>query len=86
MQLDPLPEEIKVIILMKGLCNEVSRTEIFQVHRSTGEEALDIALNAELNFKETFYSTSTLHGVKYGAPSGLREKNEHISLVIFLHA
>ena len=46
MQLDPLPEEVRVTILMEGLCTGVARTELFRVHPSTFEEAVDIVLNA----------------------------------------
>ena len=47
MQLDPLPEEVRVNIFVEGLRTGVARTEVFRVHLSTFEEAVDIALNAE---------------------------------------
>ena len=49
MQLDPLPEEVRVTIFMEGLRTGVARTEVFRVHPSTFEDAVDIALNAEFN-------------------------------------
>ena len=49
MQLDPLPEEVRVTIFMEGLRTGVARTEVFRVHPSTFEEAVDIALNAEFD-------------------------------------
>ena len=57
MQLDPLPEEVRVNIFMEGLRTGVARTEVFRVHLSTFEEAVDIALNAEFNFKAARYGT-----------------------------
>ena len=57
MQLDPLPEEVRVTIFMEGLRTGVARTEVFRVHPSTFEEAVDIALNAEFNFKAARYGT-----------------------------
>ena len=43
MQLDPLPEEVRVTIFMEGLRTGVARTEGFRAHPSTFEEAVDIA-------------------------------------------
>ena len=60
MQLDPLPEEVRVNIFMEGLRTGVARTEVFRVHLSTFEEAVDIALNAGFNIKAARYST---HGL-----------------------
>ena len=57
MQLDPLPEEFRVNIFVEGLRTGVARTEVFRVHLSTFEEAVDIALNAEFNFKAARYGT-----------------------------
>ena len=57
MQLDPLPEEVRVTIFMEGLRTRVARTEVFRVHPSTFEEAVDISLNAEFNFKAARYGT-----------------------------
>ena len=45
MQLDPLHEEVRVTIFMEGFRTGVARTEVFRVHTSTFEEAVDIALN-----------------------------------------
>ena len=57
MQLDPLPEAVRVTIFMEGLRTGVARTEVFRVHPSTFEEAVDVALNAEFNFKAARYGT-----------------------------
>ena len=51
MQLDPLPEAVRVTIFMNGLRTGMARTEVFLDHPSTFEEAMGIALNAELNFR-----------------------------------
>lgn len=50
MQLDPLPEEVQVTIFMRG-------HRKFSVHPSTFEEAVDIALIAEFNFKVAHFGT-----------------------------
>ena len=57
MQLNLLAEVVQVTIFMEGLHTEVSTTEVFRVHPSTFEEAVDIALNAEFNFKAARYGT-----------------------------
>ena len=57
MQLDPLPEEVRVNIFMEGLRTGVARTEVFCVHPSTFEEAVDITLNAEYDSKAARYGT-----------------------------
>ena len=57
MQLDSLPEEVRVTIFMEGLRTGVARTEVFCVHPSTFEEAMDIALSAEFNFIAARYGT-----------------------------
>ena len=51
MQLEPLAEAVQVTIFMEGLRAGVARTEVFRVHPQTFEEAVDVALNAEFNFK-----------------------------------
>ena len=56
-QLDILHEEVHFIIFMEGPRTWVAQTEVFRVHPSNFEEAVDIALNAELNFKATRYGT-----------------------------
>ena len=58
MQLNPLPEEVCVIIFMEGLQNSVARTEVFRVHPTTYETAVEIALNDEHNFKTARYGTN----------------------------
>ena len=55
MPLKPLPEEVRVTIFMEGLRTGVARTEVFCVQPSTFEEAVEIALNAEFNFKAARY-------------------------------
>ena len=42
---------------MEGLCSGVARTKVFRVHPSIFEEAVDIALNGEFNFKAARYGT-----------------------------
>ena len=57
MQLDPLAEAVHVAIFMEGLRNGVARTEVFRVHLLILEEVVDVALNAEFNFKTARYGT-----------------------------
>ena len=57
MQLDPLSEEVRVTIFMEGLRTGVARTEVFRVHPSSFEEAVEVALNAEFNFRAARYGT-----------------------------
>ena len=59
MQLDPLPEIVLVTIFMEGLRTGVARTEVFRVHSTSFEAAVDIALNAEFNFKAARFG---IHG------------------------
>ena len=42
-------------VFMKRLRTGVARTTVFQVHPSTFEEAVSVALNAEFHFKAVFY-------------------------------
>ena len=42
---------------MEGLRSGVARMEVFRVHPQTFEEAVDVALNAEFNFKAARYGT-----------------------------
>ena len=42
---------------MEGLRTGVDRTENFRVHLLTVEEAVDMALKAEINYKATRYGT-----------------------------
>ena len=39
----------------------MARTEVFRVHPTTCEAAVEIALNAEHNFKAARYGTNTMH-------------------------
>ena len=51
MQFDPLPETVYVAVFMRGLRTGVARTEVFRAHPSTFEEAVNIAHNADHNFR-----------------------------------
>ena len=50
MQLDLLPQMFLVTIFMEGLRTGMVQTEVFQVHPTSFEVAVDIALSAEFNF------------------------------------
>jgi len=47
----PLPEVVTVTVFMEGLRTGAARTEVFRVHPASFEEAVNVALNAEHNFK-----------------------------------
>ncbi|ETI29890.1 hypothetical protein F443_22989 [Phytophthora nicotianae P1569] len=47
----PLPEVVAVTVFMEGLRTGAARTEVFRVHPASFEEAVNVALNAEYNFK-----------------------------------
>jgi hypothetical protein len=51
MAVDPLPEVVTVTVFMEGLRNGMARTEVFRIHPTSFEEAVNVALNAELKFK-----------------------------------
>ncbi|GMF60177.1 unnamed protein product [Phytophthora fragariaefolia] len=51
MVVDPLPEAVTVTVFMEGLRTGVARTEVFRTHPTSFEEAVNVALNAEVNFK-----------------------------------
>ncbi|GMF63156.1 unnamed protein product [Phytophthora fragariaefolia] len=53
MTLDPLPEAVTVTVFMDGLRTGVARTEVFRTHPTAFEEAVNVALNAEFNFKSS---------------------------------
>ena len=57
MQLDPLPEIVLITIFMESIYTGMARTEVFRVHPTSFEAAVDIALNAEFNFKEARFGT-----------------------------
>ena len=57
MQLDPLPEMVLITIFMEGLRTGVARTEVFRVHPTSFDAAVDIALNAEFNLKADRFGT-----------------------------
>uniref|UniRef100_A0AAV1TVD9 Uncharacterized protein n=1 Tax=Peronospora matthiolae TaxID=2874970 RepID=A0AAV1TVD9_9STRA len=48
-QLDPLLEKVRVTIFKEEVRTGVVRTEVFRVHPSTFEEAVDMALNTKFN-------------------------------------
>eukprot|EP00644_Phytophthora_capsici_P009581 jgi/Phyca11/71495/gw1.13.810.1 len=47
----PLPEAVAVTVFMGGLRAGADRTEVFRVHPASFKEAVNVALNAEYNFK-----------------------------------
>ena len=68
MQLDPLPEIVLATIFVEGLRRSVARTEVFRVHPTSFEAAVDIALNAEFNFKAAHFGT---HGYNSNSAKSL---------------
>ena len=74
MQLNPLAEEVKVTILMKGFRSGFAKTEAFRGHPSTSEEAVDVAVNAEFNGKADRY------GRQCSLKSSTVKKNEPMDL------
>ena len=57
LQLDPLPEMDLITIFMESLHTGVAQTEVFRVHPTSFEAAVDNALNAKFNFKEARFGT-----------------------------
>ncbi|GMF15656.1 unnamed protein product [Phytophthora fragariaefolia] len=53
MTVDPFPEAVTVTVFMEGLRTGVARTEVFRTHPTTFEAAVNVALNAEFNFKSS---------------------------------
>ncbi|KAI9995156.1 hypothetical protein PInf_012203 [Phytophthora infestans] len=51
MAADPLPELVSVTVFMEGLRVSAARTEVFRVHSNAFEEVVNVALNAEHNFR-----------------------------------
>ncbi|GMF44987.1 unnamed protein product [Phytophthora fragariaefolia] len=49
----PLPEAVTVTVFMEGLRTGVARTEVFHTHPTSLEEAANVVLNAEFNFKSS---------------------------------
>ncbi|GMF63021.1 unnamed protein product [Phytophthora fragariaefolia] len=49
----PLPEAVTVTVFMEGLRTGVARTEVFRTPPTSFEEAVNVALNADLNFKSS---------------------------------
>uniref|UniRef100_M4BTU0 Retrotransposon gag domain-containing protein n=1 Tax=Hyaloperonospora arabidopsidis (strain Emoy2) TaxID=559515 RepID=M4BTU0_HYAAE len=79
MQLDPIPEMVLVTIFMEGLRTGVAQTEVLRVHPTSFEEAVDIALNAEFNFKADRFGT---HGYNPNSVNSFSSLNrpEHMYL------
>ena len=50
MQIDPLTEMDLVNSFMEGLLTGVARSEVFRVHPTSFDAAVNIALSAEFNF------------------------------------
>jgi len=61
MTADPLPEVVTVTVFMEGLRTGVARTEVFRVHSTSFEEAVNVALNAEFNFKSARLGWTASH-------------------------
>ncbi|GMF53018.1 unnamed protein product [Phytophthora fragariaefolia] len=53
MAVDYLPEAVTLTVFMEGLRTGVARTEFFRTHPTYFEEAVDVALNADFNFKSS---------------------------------
>ncbi|ETO60135.1 hypothetical protein F444_21631 [Phytophthora nicotianae P1976] len=51
MAADLLPNLVSVTVFMEGLRVSAAQTEVFRVHPTSFEEAVDVALNAEHNFR-----------------------------------
>ena len=68
MQIDPLTEMDLVNSFMEGLLTGVARSEVFRVHPTSFEAAVDIALNAEFNFKAAHFGT---HGYNSNSAKSL---------------
>ncbi|GMF49847.1 unnamed protein product [Phytophthora fragariaefolia] len=69
MAVDPLPEAATVTVFMEGLRTGVARTEVFRTHPTSFEEAVNVALNAEFNFK----SSRLGRNASYANPSSVPE-------------
>ncbi|GMF40222.1 unnamed protein product [Phytophthora fragariaefolia] len=53
MAVDPLPGAVTVTVIMEGLRTGMARPEVFRTHPASFEEAVNVALNAEFNFKSS---------------------------------
>ncbi|GMF21234.1 unnamed protein product [Phytophthora fragariaefolia] len=49
----PLSEAVTVTVFMEGLRTGVARTEVFRTHPTSFKEDVNVALNAEFNFKSS---------------------------------
>jgi hypothetical protein len=68
MAADPLPEVVTVTVFMEGLRTGVARTEVFRVHPASLEEAVNVALNVEFNFKSARLGWTASQASSSGAP------------------
>ncbi|KAG2922794.1 hypothetical protein PC117_g15884 [Phytophthora cactorum] len=48
---DPLREAVTLTVFMEELRTSAARTEVFRVHPTSFEEAVNVGLNAEHNFR-----------------------------------
>ncbi|KAG3196273.1 hypothetical protein PC128_g7807 [Phytophthora cactorum] len=48
---DPLPEAVTLTVFMEGLRTSAAQTVVFRVHPTSFEEAVNVALNVEHNFR-----------------------------------
>jgi hypothetical protein len=67
MAADPLPEVVTVTVFMEGLRTGVARTEVFSVHPTSFEEVVNVALNAEFNFKSARHGWTASQAGSSGA-------------------
>ncbi|POM77429.1 LOW QUALITY PROTEIN: Gag protein, partial [Phytophthora palmivora] len=67
---NPLPEHIKVTVLMDSLEVGPSRTRFFRVHANTMEEVIQIALQEEYSHRQARTPTSQDHNAPTGAVQG----------------
>jgi hypothetical protein len=65
---NPLHEVVTVTVFMEGLRTGVARTEVFRVHLTSFEEAVNVALNAEFNFKSARLGWTASQASFSGAP------------------
>ncbi|GMF39296.1 unnamed protein product [Phytophthora fragariaefolia] len=68
MAVDPLAEAVTVTVFMEGLRTGVARTEVFRTHPTSFEEAVNVALNAELNFRSSRLGWNASHANPSSGP------------------
>ena len=64
---DPLDEAVTTTIFMEGLRPGCARTEVFRMHPTSFEEAVDIAMNAEFSFKSSRLGWNSSYASTSGA-------------------